>query len=470
MYRWLAWNILFRLHERMKGHDTFRFLKEMEAADRLSASELERLRLEKLRQFLSYCYTHVPYVRSAMQEAGMEPSQVRDLAELRRLPIMRKADIRMHRADLRSKVAGNLRSFTTGGSTGEPLIFDISKRRVASHVACRRRVSRWWGVSIGDPELAIWGSPVEVTRQDWVRDVRDRLFATRLLSAFEMNEPTMSRYLDILEHRGCMQIFAYPSAIYLLCMQARKQGRNLRRLGVKVVFVTGEVLFPHQRDLIVETFNTPVANGYGGRDSGFIAHECPHGGMHLMADAMITEIVDTEGRPLPAGELGEIVVTDLYSQEAPFIRYATGDLGALATRSCSCGRSLPLLERIEGRSNDSIVTSDGRIINSLALIYPVREVEGIEQFRICQKAVDSFHVQVVRNSRFQEDGEDRIRKGWAQLLRSPVQVTFEYLPALPLELSGKFRHVVSELPAGRGAGNAAENPAALSLKNTGMFL
>jgi phenylacetate-CoA ligase len=455
MYRWLAWNLLFRLHERIKGHPTFQFLKEMEAADQLSTFELEHLRREKLREFLAYCHAHVPYVRARMNEAGVEPAQIRDAADLSGLPLMRKADVRKHRNSLRSEVAGELTPFTTGGSTGEPLIFDLSKRRIAAQVACRRRVSRWWGVSIGDPEVALWGSPVELNRQDWVRSVRDRLLSTRLLSAFEMNESTMSRYLDILEAQDCRQIFAYPSAIYMLCLHALKQGRNLRRLGVKVVFVTGEVLFPHQRDLIAETLNCPVANGYGGRDSGFIAHECPQGGMHVMADAMIAEVVDSQGQPLPPGELGEIVVTDLYSHEVPFIRYATGDLGALSARHCPCGRPLPLLERIEGRSNDLVVTPDGRIINSLALIYAVREVQGIEQFRICQKTVDSFQVQVVRNDSFQPDGEDRIRKGWAQLLRSQVHVTFEYLPTLPSDPSGKFRHVVSELVAGRNSARVA---------------
>ena len=119
------------------------------------------------------------------------------------------------------------------------------------------------------------------------------------------------------------------SAIYLLCLHARKTGRDLRRVGIRVAFVTGEVLLPHQRQLIEATLNCSVANGYGGRDSGFIAHECPQGGMHLIADAVITEIVAADGRPAAVGEPGEIVVTDLYSHEAPFIRYATGDIGGL---------------------------------------------------------------------------------------------------------------------------------------------
>jgi phenylacetate-CoA ligase len=447
MYQWIAWNVFFRLHERLKGHSTFQFLREMETADRLSADELERLRRRKLQNLIEYSYAHVPYIRTRMQEAGVEPTHIRAPGDLVHLPLMRKADVRSNRALLRSDIAGKLASFTTGGSSGEPLIFDLSKRRVASRVACRLRTSRWWGVSVGDPELAIWGSIVEVRRQDWLRRVRDVFLATRLLSAFELNVSTITRYLDILERGSCRQIFAYPSAIYLVCLQSRKEGRNLRRLGVKVVFVTGEVLFPYQRELISDTLNCPVANGYGGRDSALIAHECPQGGMHILSDAVILELVDSVGRPVPPGESGEVVITDLYSHEAPFIRYATGDLAVMASRQCPCGRALPVLETIEGRANDSIVTPDGRIINSLALIYALREIEGIERFRICQKAVDLFHIQLVANASFPADAEDRLRRKWAHLLRSPVQLTFEYRENLPWEGSGKFRHVVSELPA-----------------------
>jgi phenylacetate-CoA ligase len=455
MTKWLTWNIVFRLHEWAKGHDTFRILRDMEAADRLSASAFQDLRRQRLSHFLEYGYTHVPYVRARMQERGLRPSDIREPEDLSALPLMSKADVRRYRQDLRSDQARNLVPFTTGGSTGEPLIFDLHRRRIASQVAARQRVSRWWGVSVGDPELALWGSPIEVTRQDRLRALRDRFLSTRLLSAFEMNESTMSAYLDIFESHRCRQIFAYPSALYVLCLLARKQHRNLRNLGIKVIFVTSEVLFPYQRELIAETFNSPVANGYGGRDSGFIAHECPQGGMHIMADAIITEVVDLQGRPVPPGEAGQIVVTDLYSHEAPFLRYMTGDVGVMSSRRCICGRALPLLERIDGRSNDSIVAPDGRIMNALALVYPLRQIEGIEEFRIRQKQVDCFHVQIVRNNTFPKDGEERIRKGWTQLLRCPLHLTFEYPPTLSRESNGKFRHVVSELPVNQGIPDSA---------------
>jgi phenylacetate-CoA ligase len=457
MRRWLAWNVLFPLQEWAKGHPTFRILREMEAAERLSAGELEELRREKLRDLIQYSYAHVPYVRKCMQQSGVAPDRIRGPEDLALLPLMAKADVQKNREALRSDIAGKLASMATGGSTGAPLIFDIAKRRVASRVACRQRVDRWWGVSVGDAELALWGSPIELTSQDHLRTVRDTLLRTRLLSAFEMNDETMSRYLDILERGDFRQLFGYPSAIYLLCLKARRKGRNLRKLGVKAVFVTGEVLYPHQRELIAEVLNCPVANGYGGRDSGFIAHECPQGGMHVLADTVIIELLDSTGSPVAPGETGEIVVTDLYSHEAPFLRYATGDLAAWSVRPCPCGRALPLLERIEGRTNDCVVARDGRLINALALVYPVREVEGIEEFRICQKEIDRFAVQLVRNASFQTEGEERIRKAWESLLRSPVQVTFEYLPHLPPEPSGKYRHVVSELSAGSSLRAASAN-------------
>jgi phenylacetate-CoA ligase len=445
MRRWLSWNVFFRLHEVLKRHDTFRMLDEMETADRFSEAELEELRRRKLRALIEYSYAHVPYVRTRMQAAGLTPADLREPADLVRLPLMRKADVRQNRAALRSDIARELSSFTTGGSTGEPLIFDLAKRRVASRVACRQRTSRWWGVSTGDPELALWGSPVELTRQDRVRAVRDMILSTRLLSAFEMNEETMSRYLDVLEKGNYRQIFGYPSALYLLCLAARRQGRNLRRHGLKVAFVTGEVLFSYQRETIAEVLGCPVANGYGGRDSALIAHECPQGGMHVLADAVLLELVDPAGMPVAVGEPGEIVITDLYSHEAPFIRYATGDIAVLSSRQCACGRALPVLDRIEGRSNDSILAPDGRIINSLALIYAVRQVEGIERFRVCQKTLDRYHVELVRNSKYSAESEDRIRKAWKQLLRAPLDVTFEYVAELPVEKSGKFRHVRSEV-------------------------
>jgi phenylacetate-CoA ligase len=446
MHRWIVRHALFPLQEWAKGHPTLRILAEMEDADRLTATGIEQLRAAKLQNFVQYAYMHVPHIRRVMQDLRLDPGIIRTPADLVRFPLMRKADVRTYRAQLRSQAGKRFVPFSTGGSTGEPLLFDLTPERIASAVACRQRVMGWWGLSIGDKEFALWGSPVELTRQDPLRGLRDMLFATRLFSAFQMSEDMMSRYIDVLADGGVRTVFAYPSSIYLLCVHARKRKRNLRRAGIRAVFVTGEVLLPHQRELISETLCCPVANGYGGRDAGFVAHECPQGGMHIMSDVCIVEIVDLQGRPVPDGESGEIVVTDLASRDAPFLRYATGDVGALSRRRCGCGRPHPLLERIEGRTTDFLVAPDGAILHALSVIYIVREIEGVEQFCIRQKSVEHLHVQIVRNGNYRSGSEVRIREGLRKRLRFPVEVTVEYVPSLTSEKSGKFRHVVSDVP------------------------
>jgi phenylacetate-CoA ligase len=165
-----------------------------------------------------------------------------------------------------------------------------------------------------------------------------------------------------------------------------------------------------------------------------------------MADATVVEILDPQGNRVPDGETGEIVITDLYSREIPFIRYATGDLGAMSPGRCACGRALPMIGRIQGRTTDFIVAPDGTILHALSVIYILRELDGVEQFRIRQKAVDRLHIELVRNTRFRPEYETRIREGLRKRLRADIEVGIEYLAALPPERSGKFRHVISEVP------------------------
>jgi phenylacetate-CoA ligase len=255
----------------------------------------------------------------------------------------------------------------------------------------------------------------------------------------------MDLYLDEMERTGCQRIFGYPSSIALLCEHGRRQGRDLSKLGVRAVFVTAEFLWDHWRQLIAETFGCPVVNGYGGRDSGFVAHECPHGGMHITADRLIVETVADNGRRVRPGELGEIVVTHFDTPEMPFIRYRTGDMGALSSELCRCGRVLPLLERIEGRKSDFIVTRDGRLMHGLSLIYVLRKITGIEQFRITQKAVDDFQLELVTGRDFAPSSEAIIRSEFEQRLRGPVNVRIQYSSTMPASKNGKFRYVISEV-------------------------
>lgn len=449
-YGSLVRGIVFPLQELCKGHRTLRMIREMKAAETLPIADLQRLQQQRLQALLLHAFYKVEYYRDWFDSSGLRPHDIQAVSDLPRLPFLTKDIIRENLDRLKSSDAAGVQRMATGGSTGKPLTFYLGPTRVSSDVAARCRAEGWWGLGMGDQEFVFWGSPIELKRQDRIRQLRDRVFRTQLCSAFEMSPAVMTGFLDEMERRGCKKVFGYPSSIALLCQHAQKEGRGLRKLGVRAAFVTAEYLWDHWREVISDTFGCPVANGYGGRDSGFIAHECPAGGMHITADRLIVEIVDEQGRPLPPSQSGEIVVTHLDTQEMPFIRYRTGDVGALSAAPCRCGRTLPLLERIEGRKTDFVLAPDGRTLHGLSLIYVLRELNGIEQFRITQKALDRFEVEIVAAPGYDRSSETKIRDGFSQRLRHPVAVNVTYPAAIAPSASGKFRYVISEVISANG--------------------
>lgn len=444
-YTHLAANILFPLHERLKGHDTVRVRRGLEETQWWPQEKLEALQLERLRVLLQHAHRHVPYYRQALDEAGMTSGAIGSLSELRKLPLLTKALIRANSERLKSAQAQGLSRFNTGGSSGEPLIFWIGKERVSHDVAAKWRATRWWGVDIGDPEIVVWGSPIELGAQDRLRVLRDMLLRTHLLPAFEMSERKLDEFVDTLCTVRPRMVFGYPSSISLIAEHAAKRGRRLDNLGTKVVFVTSERLYDHQRATIERAFACPVANGYGGRDAGFIAHQCPAGGMHITAEDIIVEIVDNEGRVLPPGREGEVVITHLATCDFPFIRYRTGDVAVLDAQPCSCGRGLPLLKEIQGRTTDFVVAADGTIMHGLALIYAIRDIQGVVNFKIVQESLQMTHVQLVTSASFSEEGLALIERGLKQRLGADVTVLIERVAQIPRESSGKYRYVVSHV-------------------------
>ena len=401
--------------------------------------------LDRLRHLLTQIQEHVPYYRTLFGKTGVAAKDIQTLDDLARLPFLTKKLISAHTEELKADNTDNLIRYNAGGSSGEPLIFFMGNDRVTHDVAAKWRATRWWGVDIGDPEIVVWGSPIELGAQDWVRVLRDRLLRTRLLPAFEMSPGELDQCIAKIQAFHPMMLFGYPSSLALIARHARKNNIRLDNIGIKVAFVTSERLYDEQRLEITSVYGCPVANGYGGRDAGFIAHECPDGGMHITAEDIIVEIVDREGSVLPPDRSGEIVVTHLATRDFPFIRYRTGDIGVLSEKTCSCGRGLPLLKDIKGRTTDFVVASDGTIMHGLALIYVIRDLPGIERFKIIQESIQSTRILIVPGDEFDQENISLIRLGILERLGKDVSLNIELVDDIPNEASGKFRYVVSKV-------------------------
>lgn len=444
-YTWLVSRCLFPLHERLKKHDTVAIFRQLEQSQWQSPQQLEAAQQQRLQAFIRRISTEVPYYRDLLSNLGLKASDIQSRADLVKLPFLDKTTIRAHSESLKNPQATLVRPFTTGGSSGTPLTFLLGNERISHDVAEKWRATRWWGVDIGDKEIVAWGSPIELNKQDKVKIWRDKLFRSHLIPAFDLTETKILGFIDQIRAIEPAMLFGYPSVFHLIAKTAQQHGIDLTRLGIKVVFVTSERLYPYQRELIEQVFRAPVANGYGGRDAGFIAHQCPAGSMHLSAEDIIVEIIDRDGNPLPAGQSGEIVVTHLATSDFPFVRYRTGDIAALSDKVCRCGRGLPVLENIEGRSTDFVVASNGTMMHGLALIYVIRELHGISNFKIVQESLTHTRVQLVLENGDATALADKVRHGLTARLGADVEISIEWVDQIAAEASGKYRYVISKV-------------------------
>jgi len=428
---------------------TFDYVESLERTQWLTRGEIERLQMEKLRALLRIAVKHSPWHAERIGAAGLELSGEHSeltVEDLRRLPVMTKQDARANVERIRwADVPGGTHPYNTGGSSGEPLLFYFGRWRQASDAAGRIRARRWWGVDVGDPEVYVWGAPIELKKADRIKMIRDRLLNQLVLNAFDMSPANMDAYLDAIQQFHPRCVYGYASSVALLAARARAKGVRLSLPDLRVVCTTGEPLYPYQRALIEEVFGAPVANEFGSRDIGFTAHETPHGQMLLISESIVLEVLDPAGCPVAPGELGEAVMTGLCSDAQPFIRYRTGDMVRMSGASCKDGRGLHVLDEVMGRTTDFVVRPDGTIMHALAVIYVLRAVDGVAEFKFIQHTERDVEVLVVPSPAWTDAARSQVNAGLVARLGPEVRIAVRLVDSIPPEPSGKYRYVVSRV-------------------------
>jgi phenylacetate-CoA ligase len=223
-----------------------------------------------------------------------------------------------------------------------------------------------------------------------------------------------------------------------------RRRRESLHFQLTAVVTTAEVLTPSDRTLLESTFGARVYNEYGCGELGTIAHECERGSMHLNSENLIVEILDGP-RHCSAGEVGELVITELNNTAMPLVRYRIGDFAAFSRERCACGRSLPALEGIYGREYDLIYNRSGHMFHGEFFMYIAEEAQrqglGIGAFQIIQDAYDHFTIRVQAATGYGPRTEDfvrqRITDGYG-----PAEIDFVQVDRIPREASGKMRLIV----------------------------
>lgn len=403
---------------------------------------------ELLRGIACHAWNTVPFWRERFTEAGLSRADEMTLADLPNLPLLTKLDLRQNGDALLSSEypIEEVHKRKTSGSTGVSV-------RTYHDEACQQlqrgatlRSDEWTGWRLGERVAAVWGNPQ--IRTDWRGRLRRALLDRHYiyLDTLKMDEAAMDSFVDVMLRKPPSMLFGHAHSLYLLAlfMEARRPDVRIRP---KAILSTCMVLHDFERAKIEEVFACRVTNRYGCEEVSLIACECErHEGLHVNSDCLYVEVLDRDGYACEPGEVGRLVITDLINRAMPLLRYEVGDMAAWSEKPCSCGRTLPLLSRIEGRVADYVVTSSGEYISGISLTENFAVlVPGVAQLQIVQEELNRFTFNIVRGPDFGEPSFQRLDELVAQRFGPATHYECQFVDRIPQERSGKFRFCISKV-------------------------
>ncbi|MHB1424439.1 MAG: phenylacetate--CoA ligase family protein [Gemmataceae bacterium] len=417
------------------------YLREYEQTQFLSTEAIRELQWRRLQTLLTHAYTQCPFYQARFQDAGLTPNDLQALEDLRALPILEKRDIQEQGEHMvaRNWPRSDLIANQTGGSTGAPVSFYLSKARKCSRAAATLRHNRWAGWQVGDRAAVIWGAPRDKPANNLRARLRGALLREPLwLDTANITEASLAEFHTLLIRYRPRIIQAYARSAVLFARYLQARGLTPHR--PHGLITSAEMLEMDERRLLEDVFGCPVFNRYGCREVSVVASECPaHSGLHIMAEGLYVEIETARG-PAAPGEMGAILVTDLLNHAMPLIRYRIGDVGAWAGGTCPCGRGLPRLERVAGRVTDFLVGCDGRMVSGVYLAtYVVAQRPSLGQVQIIQrqKGAVIYRIKPGRDFHHQRDLE-YLQTTTRRYLGAEARIDSEVVEELPAEPSGKF--------------------------------
>ncbi len=411
-----------------------------------SREMLERSQLDGLRKLLVHAARHTAYYRDLFGRLGFDPTTVDHPYQIRALPLLTKSLIRENLDEMLAThiPRDQMRQTSTGGSTGVPLVF------FRDPTCCDRRkgqevfFDRWMGYDIGDKvALFVARAHAPSGKPGWKARVRNATGA-RLLAfdPYDTSEAYMETFYRRYREFRPKFVKCFPNSLYVFARFMKQRGYDPG--CITAVSCTGETLYDYQRQLFEELFRCPVFEKYGTFEHGVISCECTeHRGQHIFTDGVVLEVL-RDGEPAKPGEIGDIVVTDLFNYGMPFIRYRIGDKGILSDRQCPCGSKLPMIERLLGRDRDLLVAGNGELKPGYLFVEVFNKNHIPGQFQVLQRQRDRVEIRMVRHPEYTDAHQRTILEKFTWLLGSGVEIRLEEVEVIPREASGKYAYVKGE--------------------------
>ncbi|WP_097055169.1 phenylacetate--CoA ligase family protein [Salinimicrobium sediminis] len=364
------------------------------------------------------------------------------------VPVMQKADLQRPLEERFSKGFDSKNSYVgkTSGSSGHPFIFAKDRFCHALSWAEFNDRYQWYGIDLDrSVQARFYGIPLDKIGYFKER-IKDRFGFRYRFPIFDLSDAKMEEFLEEFKKKNFDYINGYTSSIVLFGKFLQKKNLVLKEIcpKLRLCIVTSEMFFEEDKILLEKVFGVPVVNEYGASELGLLAFQNPQDEWILNSETMFVEILNKEGKAVPAGEEGRIVITSLYNKAHPFIRYDIGDTGALTENSSAKN---PVLKSLLGRTNDVAVLPSGKVVPGLTFYYVTKSIienDGlIKEFIVQQTEPGAFRIVYVSEKELQPEKKQKIEEAMVTYLEEGLEVEFEHKKTLNRSKRGKLKQFES---------------------------
>ena len=413
-----------------------RLLSQLQSNAAFSYEQLVEYQNEQLRISIHHAYNNIPYYRNLFDRLGLTPEDFHAIEDLKQLPLINRKELYGREPAFVSKRRTIKYRKHTSGTTGTPLTLWRDLYNADFEQACQWRQWRWYGLDSSNRMVNMRGifvAPVDrVEPPFWMYVPANKQL---LLSSYHLSDALIPHYLEKLREFQPVAFKSMPSTIFRLAQFMQLHGES--PIPVKAVMTISEKLFKAEKETI-ERFFGPVFDSYGNAERAALIAMCEHRTYHYMMDYSIIEFIPREDG------LFEVVGTTLHNRAMPLIRYATGDLVAPGSGSCSCGRAFPVIKSIQGRREDSVVTPSGRWL-SAHLSMAFYRVPNVRKSQIIQEEPDLLRVLVVPAEGFSTEEKKLIAQNLKKVIGNEMSIVIVEVAEIPLTKGGKHQFVVSKI-------------------------
>lgn len=433
-------NILLPIGDLAFGQRMISRLKFLEEAQYYPREEIISKQSEDLHTLIQTAYHEVPFYHDLMDEVGLKPEMIKSKDDLSKLPVVTKDMLREGFPKQTTRNTGQ-RAYkaSTSGSTGKNFYVMEDAYTAGWYRATLMLQLEWAGWSIGEPHLQTGMT----LKRSLDRRIKDKLLRCHYASAYLLDDPHLDAIMSEMAKYHIEHLWGYPGSLYYIAEYASKLGWNR---PLKSVVSWGDMLFPYYRNTIENIFQTKVFDTYGCAEGFHIAGQCGVADHYHTHDLdVIVEYLDENNDPVPFGQPGNVIITRLHPGPMPLIRYQVGDIAVPKSGLCNCGRTFSLMQSIQGRDTDVVLTPNGNRLIVHFFTGILEHFPEIDSFQIIQEEINSIQLLIVIRETLSPNLNDRVISELKHKGTDELCINIQIVDEIPMTKGGKRRFLISKL-------------------------